>query len=314
MFEMIKCHQRKEVCHLDTVKCEVFLATVDRGSFTAAGEAFGYTQSGVTRMINSLEEELGFPLFVRSKRGVALTGNGNLMLPIFRELVRASRRIEQLSRDINGIEVGTLTIGVYRSVSAMLMPAIIKRFQTRYPHITIDLLKGGNQEMIKWLNERSVDCCFCGELFKQVWCDWIPLLQDEMVALLPGTHPYADRPSYPLADLEKDPVILTYPNHDTDQDRLLTNAGLTPHVCFTTDDCYSTYKMVEAGLGVSFEQRMMSREWHGAVYEVPFDPPQYISLGIAVPSMQEASLATRKFIECAQDILRTSGNAAPQRA
>ena len=291
---------------MDTVKCEIFLAAVDRGSFTAAGEAFGYTQSGVTRMINSLEEELGFPLFVRSKKGVVLTGNGTIMLPVFRDLVRVSRRIEQLSRDINGIEIGTLTIGVYRSISAMLMPTIIRRFQTRYPHITINLLKGGNQEMTKWLNERSVDCCFCGELFKQVWCDWIPLMEDEMVALLPVGHPYADQPSYPLENLQNESsIILTFPNHDTDQDRLLNKAHLTPKVGFTTDDCYSTYKMVEAGLGISFEQRLMSREWHGAVREVPFDPPQYISLGVAVPSMQEASFATRKFIECAKEILQT---------
>ena len=104
---------------------------------------------------------------------------------------------------------------------------------------------------------------------------------------------------------------MTFPGHDTDQDRLLAGAGLAPNVCFSTQDCYSTYKMVEAGLGISFEQRMTSRDWHGAVREVSFDPPQYVSLGIAVPSMRDASPAAKKFIACATDILQESGVIRP---
>ena len=69
---------------MDAVKCEAFLTAVDRGSFTAAAETLGYTQSGITRMINALESELGFPLFVRQKKGVVLTENGKTMLPAIR--------------------------------------------------------------------------------------------------------------------------------------------------------------------------------------------------------------------------------------
>ena len=61
---------------MDALKCRAFLATAELGSMSAAAESLGYTQSGITRMIRSLEEELGFPLFVREKAGVALTGNG----------------------------------------------------------------------------------------------------------------------------------------------------------------------------------------------------------------------------------------------
>ncbi|MFQ6976252.1 MAG: LysR family transcriptional regulator [Oscillibacter sp.] len=53
---------------MEAVKCEAFLAAAELGSLTATAELLGYTQSGVTRMIGTLEEELGFPLFLRSKR------------------------------------------------------------------------------------------------------------------------------------------------------------------------------------------------------------------------------------------------------
>ena len=69
---------------MEAVKCEAFLAAAELGSLTATAELLGYTQSGVTRMIGTLEEELGFPLFLRSKKGVQLTENGKLMLPLLR--------------------------------------------------------------------------------------------------------------------------------------------------------------------------------------------------------------------------------------
>ena len=84
---------------MEAVKCEAFLAAAELGSLTATAELLGYTQSGVTRMIGTLEEELGFPLFLRSKKGVQLTENGKLMLPLLREVVRAHHNAEQLSAD-----------------------------------------------------------------------------------------------------------------------------------------------------------------------------------------------------------------------
>ena len=81
--------------------------------------------------------------------------------------------------------------------------------------------------------------------------------------------------------------------------RLLAAHDLHPRTCFTTRDGFTTYNMVGAGLGVSFNQRLISRRWNGTVTEVPFDPPQFVTLGISVPSLKEASPAARKFIDCA---------------
>ena len=92
--------------------------------------------------------------------------------------------------------------------------------------------------------------------------------------------------------LQNEPFIHTSPNHDTDQDRLLEQHDLHPQTCFTTRDGFTTYNMVEAGLGVSFNQRLISRKWSGTVAEV-------VTLGISVPSLREASPAAKKFIACA---------------
>ena len=288
---------------MDAVKCEAVLLAAELGSLTAVAERLDYTQSGITRMLGSLEEELGFPLFLRSKKGVRLTENGRAMLPLLREVVRAQHSASQRSAEIRGVITGTLTIGCYFSISAMWMPGILKTFQGRYPGVTVRMQEGGNRDMARWLREKSVDCCFCARP-NVPDCEWRPVFRDELVVWLPRDHPMARAGAFPVAQLEREPFIHTAPDQDTDQDRLLAEFGLHPRTCFTTRDGFTTYNMVEAGLGVSFNQRLIARRWTGAVAQVPFDPPQFVPLGIAVPSMGEAAPAARRFMECAEEYIR----------
>ena len=61
---------------MESKKLEALLMAVDLGSFTKAAEVMGYTQSGLTHLVNSLEREIGFPLIIRSHNGIALTEEG----------------------------------------------------------------------------------------------------------------------------------------------------------------------------------------------------------------------------------------------
>lgn len=289
---------------MDIRKCEAFLVSAESGSFTKAAHILGYSQVAITRLIAGLEDELGFPLFSRSKKGVILTENGKLMLPAFRELVCSGRNAEQLAAEIKGIVSGVLTIGSYYSVSTMLLPGIIKNFQQKFPEVKVNMLEGGNREMCRWLSEKSVDCCFLADPGDSA-CDWTPVFQDEIVAWLPRKHPLASSASFPIRNLNSEPFIHTQPGEDTELDRMLASHRLTPNVCFTTRDAFTTYNMVAAGLGISCNQRLISAKWDKSIAEVPFDPPQYLSLGIAVPSRTEMSPAARKFIDCAMETIRS---------
>jgi len=287
---------------MDTKKCEAFLVAAESGSFTSAAHILGYTQVGITRLIAGLEEELGFPLFSRNKRGVVLTENGKMMLPVLKEVVDAGLKAEQLGSEINGIVSGVITIGSYFSISAMWLPEIIKRFRQRYPDVRVRMMEGGNKEMSRWLSEGSVDCCFLANPGKSPW-DWTSIFKDQMVAWLPKDHELAKADSFPIERLCQEPFIHTQPGEDTEIDRLIHELDLHPDVAFTTRDAFTTYNMVAAGLGISVNQRLISKEWGADVAEIPLNPPQYVDLGIAVPSKNDMSLATRRFIECAREML-----------
>lgn len=289
---------------MEIMQCEAVLKAAELGSLSAAGESLNYTQSGITRMIKALEKELGYPVFSRSKRGVELTENGKAMLPMFQEIVKAHNNAVEFSTSITGLLRGTLKIGTYYSISALYLPGVLKSFCNDYPGINIDLTEGGNKEVRSWLTSNTMDCCFCAEPAPDLDFNWIPLFDDEVVAWLPPDHPKASLSRFPVKDFGTEPFIHTSPAHDTDQDRLLAKYSLHPDTRFSTRDGYSTYKMVAAGLGVSFNQRLISRDWPKEVVEVPIDPPQFISLGIAYSSETTLSPVAKIFTEYAAREIR----------
>ncbi len=282
---------------MDSIKCEAFLAAVDHGSLTAAGEVLGYTQPGITRMIRSLETELGFTLFSRTQGGVTPTENGKSMIPIFRDIVRANKNAEEMSSAINGILKGSLTIGSYFSVSSRILPPILKAFAKSYPNVKVVLREGGNSEMAEWITDRSVDLCFSAKPNISAEYRWIPVCSDELMVWLPSDHEYAAKNEFPIEQLNNYPFIITMPDEDTDIDRLFEKYTVTPDIRFSTADAFTTFCMVEAGLGISFNQKLIFEKWVGNVVALPFNPPQYVELGITLPSMNEASPAAKKFIE-----------------
>lgn len=191
------------------------------GSLTAAGKELGYTQSGMTRMIRSLEKEIGFPLLVRNKQGVRPSANGQQMVPVFQEVVRASQKAADLGAAIQGVLAGVLNIGSYYSVAAAWLPAILRHFQTQYPKVEVHLLEGTNQELAQWINEKAVDCCLAAKPGGDVAYDWIPLKDDELVVWLPPDHPWTAEKEIPVEWLNGAPFVIPLPDHDTDIDRFL---------------------------------------------------------------------------------------------
>ena len=288
---------------MDTEKSRALLKIIETGSFSQAAEELGYTPSGINRMVKTMEEETGFPLFTRSTAGVQLTTEGHQLLPAFHELVHWQEQLDQLCADIRGLSTGHLTIGTYYSIAASWLPQIIQHFQANWPGIQIDLCEAGNNDLRQRLADHTIDCCFFSEYQGQ--CDWIPLQRDELVVWLPKEHPLANAAFFPLESLNGSPFIQPLPEQNTDLERLLHTHHLSPDIRFTTSDNYTAYSMVAAGLGISLNNALMTKNWQGHVVTLPFDPPQYITLGIALPSLAKASPALKKFITCTKNVIQS---------
>ena len=254
-------------------------------------------------MIRSLEQETGFPMLIRTQYGVRLTADGKAMLPALHNIVKAQQIAAEQGAAIRGVIQGSLNIGSYYSVSAAWLPKVLRVYRQKYPQVKIHLREGTNLDLSAWLNEGSIDCSLAARPTKGTVYDWIPLARDELFVWLPPTHAAASRSDFPIPELDHAPFIITLPEHDTDIDRFLQNHQIQPDIQFTTADPYTTYCMVEEGLGLSLNNDLTTKNWTGRVVTRPFRPRQYIELGIAVPHMKDASPVPRKFIACAVQLL-----------
>ena len=87
---------------MEAKKLEILMTAVDLGSFSKASEVVGYTQSGLTHLVNSLEREIGFPLIIRSHNGISLTEQGKELVPAIRQFLQANANLENQIQTIPG--------------------------------------------------------------------------------------------------------------------------------------------------------------------------------------------------------------------
>lgn len=135
-----------------------FKSIVDTGGFTKAAEMLGYAQSTITAHIQSLEEELGAPLFDRIGKKVLLTEVGKQFLFIATEMIQLYVK----AKDINSEDrhIGELRIGAPESLTVYRLPPIIQEYRKKYPKVNITLKSGSCWSLKEELRKGELDIAF----------------------------------------------------------------------------------------------------------------------------------------------------------
>ncbi len=293
---------RREGAEMDIKKFQLFVDVAETNNFTKSGERMGYTQSGVSHILKSLETEMGFPLFMRNKHGVTLTKNAEDILPLVRALLSRYEILEQTINDLNGLEKGRLVIASFSSISVNWMPPIIHRFQQLYPGIEISLMEGGADDIVRWLNDDIADFGFVSHRNMES-LEWISLCEDPLVAVLPRDYPPLPSGRFPIQDFEGKCFIISAMGTDYDIHHALETSGVKPDMRFSATDDHTIIAMVANKLGVSILPRLMLQNFDNHVSSYPLEPYYSRDLGIAVKSKANMPPAAIKFLEITKQIL-----------
>lgn len=278
---------------MDTEKVRVLLTAIELGSLTAAAEKLGYTPSGISRSVASLEEEMGFGLLLRSRNGVVPTKGCEQMLPAFRELLRSEEKCRQLSHEIQGLETGEIAVGTAYFKYYPQLCGWISEFTKNYPGITVRIVEGRSSELSEMLEKGELDFCIISK--REGLCRWFPIKQDELVARVPKDHPAAKRKSVLPSFFETEPYIEIYPKQETDNSRLFEKMGVKQNTRYATYNDETAFAMVEAGLGVTLVNSLQISEEKETLVTISLDPPCWVEIGIALPVAEAISPAAKKF-------------------
>ena len=116
-------------------KYGVFIKIIETGSFTRTAEEIGYTQSAISQIVNSLEDELSTKLILRSRKGIELTPDGKEYLPYIKTIYHSYLELMEKNKEMQGLEKGIVRIGTFSSVSCIFFVTwseVTRLFATEY--------------------------------------------------------------------------------------------------------------------------------------------------------------------------------------
>lgn len=280
---------------MDVIKCKAFVSAVNEGSLTGAGKILGYTPSGISQLVSSMEKEFGFTLLTRKNNGVVPTREGEYIYPLAVEYIEKENEIYKAATELSGMYKGNVMIATFASVAAHTLPSIIKEFSDLHPSINIQIEETTKNNIERMVTSGKADLAFTSRL-SAANLEWYPFMTDKMVAVLPKNHPYADKDSYPIIKCRKENIIMPSEGDDADARDLLKKHGIAPNLRLTTLENYTAITMVEKGLGICIMNEGLTKHWQTDTVVLPLDPPSEIEIGITLPSLESAAPAVREFV------------------
>jgi DNA-binding transcriptional LysR family regulator len=233
---------------------EAFVAVAEERNFTRAAARLHVAQSGLSATIRSLERELHTELFVRTTRMVELAPAGQALLSEARRTLASARHAADAVAAIEGVEQGTLTLGVLQASTLINLPGLLQRYRKAHPGIHLAFRQASTVELGRLLADREVDVIFTTESddtppeFLS-----IPLLRTPLVIAFSTDDALAGRWAIPLKALGDRAQVGFPPGWGMRilTDMAMTDAGVQPNYEFEVNDTNTLLDLVEGGLGVT---------------------------------------------------------------
>ncbi|NQD92793.1 LysR family transcriptional regulator [Pseudomonas sp. CrR25] len=237
-----------------TVKqLRAFLAVAQSLSFAQACERVHLSQPALSLAIKSLEESLGGLLLVRTTRSVALTPEGETLLPIARRLLADWDNAEELLRQHFTLQLGKVAIAAMPSFAGNLLPKALKAFRARHPKINVAVHDVINEQVLEMVRSRRVELGIAFEPDSLEGLTFTPFYSDRFVAVVPADSPLAGCDEVSWAQLLQEHFItLQRPSavRLLLEERIAAQHGKLP-VAFESHQLATVGRMVAQGLGVS---------------------------------------------------------------
>nr|WP_216660365.1 HTH-type transcriptional regulator Cbl [Brenneria sp. L3-3C-1] len=230
----------------ESARCNYNLTEVANALFTS--------QSGVSRHIRELEEELGIEIFIRrGKRLLGMTEPGKELLIVAERILNDASNIRRLANVFTNNDTGQLVIATTHTQARYSLPQVIKAFRALYPQVRLVLNQGTPDEIATMLHSGEADIGIASErLINDPSLAAFPYYRWHHSIVVPEAHPLAHEPVVTLDMLNAAPLI-TYRQGITGRsrvDRAFQAAGMSPDITLSAQDSDVIKTYVELGLGV----------------------------------------------------------------
>lgn len=294
--------------HITLAQLQAFATVAEVGSFTIASERLGMTQSAISHSIANLEKGLQVTLLERGNRSrsvtrvnragsdrTQLTEIGHRVLFLAQTMLAGAEQIYQETAAVVGLATGKVRLGSFPSVSARILPKLLRQFQQRYPGIEVMLFEGTDDEVRDWIQTRVIDVgvvALPAEGF-----DLFPIVADDFKAIVSAEHELADRDSVHIRQLASAPFILSKAGCGPVILDLFRRVKRVPQIQFEIADMRTLFAMVQENMGVTIAPELALPQDLTGLSVLELEPKQTRQLAFGVLSNANATPAVRAFLD-----------------
>ncbi|MEX2158966.1 MAG: LysR family transcriptional regulator [Dehalococcoidia bacterium] len=237
---------------MDIGQLEAFLQVAAHRSFSRAAESLQLTQPSVTARIQTLERDLGEPLFERNGRGVTLTEVGAVFLPHAQRVIKALHDGRDAVQSLRQLELGTLRLGAAPTISTYVLPELLKEFRQRYPGLEVSVRTEHSEQIVQMVIEDEVQIGL-ERTISHADVVTVPLYRDEVVLVASPKLPFAESGVATIEEVGQRRLLMFSrgSSYYTLVDNALRQAGILVSPMMELDNMEATKKMVEKGLGIA---------------------------------------------------------------
>lgn len=266
-----------------------FMEVAKREHMTEAAEALHVAQSAVSRQIVNLEKTLGVDLFIREGRNIRLTSIGKVFLEHMERAMNVLDDARQVIEQHTDPEKGTIHVGFPSTLATYMMPTAISAFRKEYPDVKFDLHQRSYVNLSDSVLKGDVNIALIAPVpqTKEKLKSTI-LFTENIVALLPMSHPLSRRDFIYLSELRDEPFVL-FQEQSMLRNIVISHCkreGFTPNIAFEAKDIDAIKGLVSAGLGISLvpEITVIDQVPRSAV-AIPIRKPSVTrTIGMIIPS------------------------------
>lgn len=275
-------------------KYAVFLKVAELGSMSKAAMYCNYSQSAVSQIISSLEDDLQMTLLNRSQSGVTLTTEQ--MLPYIKRLRDAADSVYEQAAKLKGLEVGHIRIGTFSSVSCHVLTPVLKEFKAAYPNISIEIREGDDAGVTAMLLRDEVDFGFVDAPVPTGFDSFL-VCRDPFMAVVSAGSPYASMDAVPLSVYSTEPTVLYDEGSKKEAMGIFRKNRIVPRVEYTSRDDNLILSLIENGLCMGYMGKLILTKDSYHVVSRPTEPQHFREIMFVVRNIENASPSAARFIE-----------------
>ena len=284
------------------IKYQAFIKVAELGSITKAAKALGYSQPGISHIIDAFEDEIGFPLLMRTRDALQPTEDGKKILSYCYQIVRTENEMKNTVQSVKGLSSGTIHIGSQNSMMVNFVPKIVANFSKAYSNIEIWVHEFPFAEFAPNLQNGIIDIGFMSS-FSLKGYDFIPLFKDPVCIAMHEDHPFTKYDRVPISALNGCDFIMPLKGWDDIVNIIIEKQSFTPNIRHYVASDTAGIAMAAENLGVYILSGLQLGLLPENLVYREIDGDFYRTMGICTRSLKYVSPALKEFINAAQQIV-----------